>query len=134
MARQHGSNGEVSIDPAGGTAYVVVASLNSWTLDMARDRVDVTAFGDVNKQYVQGLPDIKGTFGGFWDPATTPTAVFDVAMGSVPVGMKLVPSTLTPTNFFSGLAYLDASINVSANGAVAISGSYVAAGAWTLAP
>jgi hypothetical protein len=134
MARQHGSLGQVLIDPTGGTTYVAVASLNSWTLDMTRDLVNVTAFGDTNKQYVQGLPDIKGTFGGFWDPTTTPTAVFDVAMGSTAVGMKLVPSTLTATAFFSGLAYLDASINVSADGAVAISGNYSAAGPWALAP
>lgn len=134
MARQHGSLGQVLIDPTGGTAYVAVASLNKWTLDMARDRVDVTAFGDTNKQYVQGLADIKGTFGGFWDPTTTPDAVFDVAMGTTAVGMKLVPSTLTATAFFSGLAFLDAAIDVSADGAVSISGSYVAAGPWALAP
>lgn len=134
MARQHGSLGQVLVDPAGGTAYVAVASLNKWTLDMSRDRVDVTAFGDTNKQYVQGLADIKGTLGGLWDPATSPTEIFDVAMGSAAVGLKLVPSTLTASAFFSGLAFLDASIDVASDGAVSISGSYVAAGPWALAP
>jgi hypothetical protein len=122
------------IDPAGGTAYVAVGAINAWTLDQTRDTVDVTAFGDANKQYVVGLPDVKGTFGGWWDDTSTPTAVFDVAGGATPVGLKLVPTSLTATIFFSGLAYLDASIDVSATGAIGISGNWVAAGPWTLAP
>lgn len=134
MARRHGSTGQVLIDPAGGTTYVAVAALNSWTLDQTRDKVKVTAFGDTNHQYVVGLPDTQGTFGGWWDDATTPTAVFDVAGGATPVGLKLVPTTLTATIFFSGLAYLDASIDVKADGAISIGGSWVAAGPWNLAP
>jgi len=31
------------MDPTGGALTVAVASLNSWTLEMNRDRVDVTA-------------------------------------------------------------------------------------------
>jgi hypothetical protein len=134
MARQHGSHGQVSIDPAGTTTYAPIASLNAWTLNSERDLVDVTAFGDTNKQYVQGLPDLKGTYGGWWDPTTTPTEIFDIVFGSVPVGLKLVPSTLTATAFFSGLAYLDGSIEVSATGAVSITGNWAAAGPWALAP
>jgi hypothetical protein len=132
MARQHGSLGQVSIDPAGGTTYVAVAALSAWTLDMTRELVPVQAFGDPNKQYVQGLPDIKGTLGGWWDPTVTPTAIFAVALGSIPVGLKLTPSTLTPATFFSGLAYLDASVNVSATGAISISGNWAAAGPWSV--
>jgi hypothetical protein len=134
MARQHGSKGQVLIDPAGGTTYVAVASLTSWTLDASRDRADVTAFGDTNKQAVQGLPNYTGTIGYIWDPTTTPTQLWDVVLGDVAVGLKLVPSTLTATNFFSGLAYLDGSINVSSSGAITGSASWVAAGNWTLAP
>ena len=120
------------IDPTGTTTYAQVGSINAWTLDQTRDTVDVTAFGDTNKQYVVGLPDTKGTFGGFWDDLTTPDEIFNVAGGATPVGLKLVPSDITPTVFWSGLAYLDASINVSATGAVTISGNWVGAGPWTL--
>jgi len=45
MARIHGSKGQILIDPTGadpGTP-VVIASMNSWSLEMNRDRVDVTA-------------------------------------------------------------------------------------------
>ena len=58
---------------------MAVGALNAWTLDMTRDKVDVTCFGDTTKQYVVGLPDTKGTFGGWWDEATRrPTTVFAV--------------------------------------------------------
>ena len=134
MARRHGSTGQVAIDPDGTTTYVPVAALNSWTMDSARDKVDVTAFGDTNKQYVVGLPDTKGTFSGFWDETSTPDTIFAVAGGDVPVGLKLTPSLVTPTYFASGLAYLDASIDVKSDGAVSISGEWVAAGPWTWAP
>jgi len=132
--RIHGSKGQVLMDPAGGdgTAAAVLASINAFTLDMARDKVDVTAFGDLNKTYVQGLPDIKGTIGGYYDSDSL--ELFDVAAGDVPAFLKLVPSSLQPTFFWSGLAYLDASVNVSATGAVTISSSWVAAGPWEREP
>jgi hypothetical protein len=133
MARIHGSRGSVMMDPTGGSTYVAVASLNSWSLDMSRDKVDVTAFGDTNKQSVIGLPDFSGSFGGFWDASTSPV-IFDAILGIVAVGLKLVMDTAAATNFFSGLAYLDGSITVSATGAVTIGGSFSAAGNWTLAP
>jgi hypothetical protein len=132
MARQHGYKGDVLIDPTGATTYVTVASLNAWTADFSRDRADVTCFNDTTKQYVQGLSDAKGTIAGIWDPLTTPTDLFAIAMGDVAVGLKLVPSTLTTTTFFSGMAYLDASINVNANGAITVAGSWAGAGDWTL--
>lgn len=134
MARIHGSKGQVLMDPSGtipGTP-VVVASMNSWTLEMNRDRVDVTAFGDTFKQWVQGLPNIAGTLTGWYE--NTELDIFDVAQGDVAVALKLVPSSLASTHFWTGPAYLDASINVTATGAVSISSTYVGAGDWTREP
>ena len=130
--RIHGSRGKVLMDPTGGATAVAIASLNAWTLDMARDKVDVTAFGDVNKQYVQGLPDVKGTLGGWYDDAEF--ELFDVAAGDVAAMLELVPDALKPTYLWSGLAYLDASINVSATGAVSVSSNFVGAGPWAREP
>ena len=45
--RKHGSGGAIKMDatdPAGAAA-TLVGDLNAWTLDMARDQVDVSAFG-----------------------------------------------------------------------------------------
>jgi hypothetical protein len=54
MARRHGSYGEILMDddpPAepAPPVPVLVASMNKWSLDLKRDRADVTAFGDTNK-------------------------------------------------------------------------------------
>jgi hypothetical protein len=130
MARRHGSKGSIEIDPDGGAVTTPVGSLNSWSLDMERDKEDVTCFGDTNKQYVLGLADIQGEIEGVWDEVESPDFL-RIALGEVPVMLKLVPSTITPTHFFTGLAYLDAGIECPADGAVTISGSFVAAGPWT---
>jgi len=133
MARRHGSKGQVMMDDAvvPGTP-TAVASINKWTLNMAREKAKVTAFGDLNHQYVQGLPDIKGSLGGWWDE--TELRIFDVSTGEAPATLKLVPSTITPTYFFTGPAYLDASIEVGSDGGVAISSEFVASGDWTREP
>ena len=102
MARIHGSKGSVEMDPAGGALTVAVASLNSWTLEMNRDRVDVTAFGDTFKQWVQGLPNIAGSITGWYE--NTELDIFDVAQGDTAVTLKLIPSTLAPTHFWTGPA------------------------------
>ena len=133
MARRHGSKGQVKMDPTGGATTVVVASLNKWSLDMARDRADATCFGDPNKVYVLGLADIQGEIAGIWDELTSP-AFLRVALGDVAAMLELVPSTLAPTHLFKGLAYLDSGIEVNVDGAITISGGFAAAGAWTLEP
>lgn len=121
------------MDATGGSTPVVVASVNSWSLDMARERADATCFGDTNKVAVQGLPSVKGDLGGIWNE-TESGVLFAAAMGTAAVFLKLVPSTLAPTYFFSGLAYLDAGIEVTHDGAITVKGSYEAAGPWTADP
>ena len=137
MNRMYGSHGSIMIDPSPATPpvagdSVTVASMNSWTLSMARDKADVTAFQDTNKVYVQGLPDIKGTVGGWFD--TDDVTIFDVALGEVAALLTLTPSTLFPTFLWKGLAWLDASIDVKATGAVSVSGNFVAAAGWVREP
>ncbi len=131
--RMYGSHGSVMLEPSGAsTGATAVGSLNKWTLNLARNKADVTAFGDTNLVYVVGLPDIKGTLGGWWDSAET--ALFEVALGNVAGFLQLIPSTLEPTFLWKGTAWIDAAIDVPATGAVAITGSFVGAGAWTMEP
>jgi hypothetical protein len=124
--RYHGKTGKVSIGT--GTA-VPIASLNKWTLSAATDKVDVTAFGDVNKQYVQGLPDLKGSVAGWFDDQED--ALFVAADATAPVTLELMPVAGVATIKWAGLAWLDASIDVPADGAISVSGDWVAAGPWT---
>lgn len=133
--RLHGKNGQVRMDPAGGTAFVTLADMNTWTLDMATDRVEVTAFGDTNKRRVAGLPDFSGTLGAWWNAvATSGPAYFAAVLAGTPVMLRLVPNTNDATVYFQGLANIDGSINVSATGAVSSSGKWDAAGNWAIAP
>jgi len=122
----------VRLNTTAGGAFAVGVSLSAWTLDRATDKVDVTAFGDANKTYVQGLPDIKGTITGWFDSADD--ALFDAADSTDGAVLYLYPSTLAPTIYHYGPAWIDASISVDAKGAVAITGSFVANGAWGRKP
>jgi hypothetical protein len=128
--RIHGSHGQVKMDPTGATALVVVASLNKWDLDMSKEHVKVTAFGDTNQVYVDGLPDVKGTFGGWYDPVDG-LGIFGVVFGTAKPALELYPSSLDTTHKFAGKGLLDAKISVDSAGAVSVSGAFVAAGPWT---
>ena len=71
MARVHGRKGRLYVGLANSTADAEeVAFLKGWEISFETDDVDVTAFGDVNKVSLAGLPDSSGTFDGFYDDAT----------------------------------------------------------------
>lgn len=132
MSRYHGGKGVVYLSTTGSGVAIAAISLSHWTLDRATDTVDVTAFGDVNKQYVQGLPDIKGTLSGWFD--SIDDALFDGSESTDGVKLYLYPSSLAPSIYHYGPAWLSSSIDVDAKGAVSISGSFVANGSWGRKP
>ena len=78
-----------------------------------------TCFGDTNQVYVDGLPDIKGTYAGMYDPADG-LVIFDVVGGSVAPWLEMIPDISTPDVNFSGKGLLDGKISVDANGAITI--------------
>ena len=129
MAILSGRYGEVAYLPNGGTPPpVVIASLNAWTASFATDYEEVTAFGDTNRVYVPGLMDISGTVGGFWNSAEL--KLFEAAVAPLPGTLKLTPNNTEPDYYWTGPAYLDASIDCSL-AAPKISGNFRAAGPWT---
>lgn len=132
MARYHGSKGVIYGSTTGTGVAVNFISLSRWSLDMATDKQEVTAFGDPNKTYVQGLRDIKGTVAGWWDSADD--SLFDASESADGMKLYLYPSANAPTIYFYGPAYLDASIDVNATGAVSVTANFVAAGAWSRKP
>jgi len=129
--RLHGKKGAMKMDPTGGSSTVIVASISKFDLDLSTEKVPVTAFQDTNRIYVQGLPDVKGSYSGWYDPADG-LVIFDVTTGTVAPFLELVPTTDQPLVMFSGKAYVDSKISVDSGGGIAISGSFVAAGPWTL--
>ena len=132
MSRYHGGKGVVYLSTTGSGVAVAAVSLSQWSLDRATDQAECTAFGDTNKQYVQGLPDVKGTLAGWFDSADD--ALFDGADSSDGVKLYLYPSSLAPTIYHYGPAWLSASITVDVKGAIGVSSSFVAAGNWGRKP
>lgn len=89
-------------------------------------------FYAVTAQYVQGLRDIKGTLTGFWDSADD--SLFDASESADGIKMYLYPASIASTIYFYGPAWVDASINVDVNGAIGVTGNFVANGAWARKP
>lgn len=117
----------IAIESSTGVATSTV-KLNSWNLDRATDKFEVTSFGDTNKTYVQGLADLKGSISGFWDD--TETKPFAGAASTNGVKMYLYPDSTAPTKYAYGIAWFDASIAVPVSGAVTLNGNFVAANSW----
>lgn len=126
MARIHGRNGRVYLALASGGTAEPVAYLNSYTINFATEKADVTAFGDANRSYVAGLPDASGDFSGFYDDATVQT--YTAALDGLPRKFYLYPSTNTNTQYFFGEILPDFNVNATVSGAVEISASWNASG------
>lgn len=128
MARYHGKAGLIYGSTSGTGAAAPFVSLSAWTLDMATDKAEVTAFQDPNKTYVQGLKDLKGTLSGFWD--NTGDTLFDAVDSADGLKLYLYQSSNAITKYFYGPAWLDMSVNTPSSGPVTVSGNFVANGAW----
>lgn len=132
MARYHGKSAVVYASTTGAGAATTTTSLSGWTLDLSTDKSEVTAFGDPNKTYVQGLKDVKGTLTGFLDDAGL--SLFTGADSVDGVKLYLYPSSASPTVYWYGPAWLDASISVPVSGPNTLTGNFVANGAWGRRP
>jgi len=126
-----GRYGTVKYDPAGVTPVLLIA-INAWKLSLKTGKIKVTCFGDTNEVYVPGMKDVSGTFGGFWD--STNVVLFTAVDATTPGKLELAPNSTEPTFKWSGLAYLDADIDCKVDGAPTVSGTFMAAGAWVMAP
>jgi hypothetical protein len=129
MAVYAGRKGVVYLSTTGSGNAINVIKMNTWTINKTTDKIEVTSFGDTNKTYVQGLPDIQGTIQGFWnDQETKP---FAAAASSDGCKLYLYPSSSKTGSYHYGPAWLDMSMDVSVSGAVTISGSFAANGSWS---
>jgi hypothetical protein len=129
MSAHSGRTGVVYLatEASTGTATNCI-KLSAWTLNRTTDKYDVTSFGDTNKTYVQGLPDVQGTITGFWDD--TETKPFAGASSSTGVKLYLYPDSTVATKYAYGTAWFDASIETPVSGPVAISANFAAKESW----
>jgi hypothetical protein len=129
VARYAARKGAIYIGTAAAGVATNLTAMAEWSLDGTTDKIDVTSFGDANMVRLQGLPDRKGTFSGFWDD--TETKLFAAAASAGAVNMYLYPDvTDKPTSYFYGPAWVDFSMNASVKDAVKVTGNFVAGGSW----
>lgn len=128
MAKYHGQNARIYMSTSGAGTAASVGGLSSWSLDMPTDKVEVTAFEDANKTYVQGKKDLSGEFSGFWDDGVD--TLFQAGDSTTAVKIYIYPSKDAATKYWYGTAWVDASIEGSTDAAVAVSCSFQAATSW----
>jgi hypothetical protein len=128
--RLAGRNAEIKITVGAGTAMVV--PMSSYSMNMETERIDATNFGDPNKVEVQGLPSLGGDFSGFYE-STASYQLFAAALAPAPPTLSIAPDSINfPTWLVTGPANISASLSQDVNGAIEVSGSWSAAGAWDL--
>lgn len=128
MSAYAGRKGVVYMSTTGSGTAVSVVNLKTWSLNMPTDKIEVTAFGDANKKYVQGLPDATGDISGWWDD--TSDALYDASRSTDGVKLYLYPSSDAATKYWYGPAWVDFSITVDVTGAIETTASFVANGSW----
>ena len=96
-----------------------------WSINFSSPKIDVTAFGDVNKVTVAGLPQADGAFSGFYDDSTVQT--YTAAVDGLARKFYLYTSTLTNTQYFFGTINVDATFGSTVAGATTISANWEAA-------
>ena len=125
----HGKNGAIYLGGPKGTG-VKVANKTEWTLNLNRDYVDATVFGDTNKTYLVGLKDIQGTYAGLLD--TSGDLLIDATSSDSVAIYLYADDTVTPLLVGSGLGLIDGAITASNTDAVKVTGNFRAAAAWTI--
>jgi hypothetical protein len=124
MARIHGRSGRLYVGIASDTAAAEgVPFVAKWSISFSTDRVDVTALGDRNKQKVAGLPDVTGTYEGFFDTATA--QLYTAASDGLSRRFYLYPSTPSQAGpYWHGTATFDFDMEGAVDDAVKISGDF----------
>ncbi len=123
----HGRHGEIQI--GAGSPQAIIGSLNAWTIAGDRDLVDVTSFGDENKNFLAGLKNASGTFAGFFDTDYI-RQLLDAADSATGTNFRITMSTDQPNFYVHGPCWLSVSMDGAVNDAVKISATFSANGPW----
>ena len=126
----HGKNGAIYLGGKKGVG-TKVTSKTEWTLNLSRDYVDATVFGDVNKTYLVGLKDIQGTFAGLLD-VSGDYQVNAASSDAIDIYLYADDRASSEILIAHGPGLMDASISASNTDAIKTTGNFRAAGAWTV--
>lgn len=126
----HGKNGAIYIGGAKGSGGIKVATKTEWTLQRNRDYVDATTFGDTNKTYLAGLPNVQGTFAGLLD--VSGDVLLNAATSDAVQIYLYADDGTSAVLVANGPGFIDGTVNVSVNDAIRYTGEFRAQGAWTI--
>ena len=125
----HGKNGAIYLDGPKGSG-TKVANETEWTLNLNRDYVDATVFGDTNKTYLVGLKDISGTYAGLMD--VSGDLLINATSSDTVLIYLYADDGVSPILIGSGPGLIDGAIQASNTDAVKVTGNFRASGAWTV--
>lgn len=128
--RLHAKNAALYINGPKGTG-TKVAGKTEITLNLNRDYVDVTAFGDTNKHWVVGLKDITGTYSGILDTSGD-ASVTATDSDDIPVYIYADDRTAHEILIAYGKAFFDSSISLGVSDAAKTSGNFRASNDWAI--
>jgi len=130
MAKKHGKNGAIYLGGPKGSGGTKVVNKTDWSVQLNRDYVDATVFGDTNKTYLAGLRNFQGNYSGLLDTAG------DAMLSATALDEQLIylyaDDGTVPILVAHGSGFIDANVTTSVNDAVKITGEFRAQGNWTV--
>lgn len=129
MAKKHGKNGAIYLGGAIGTG-TKVAEKTEWSVQLNRDYVDATVFGDTNKTYLAGLRNFQGNYAGLLN--TAGDDMLDASAQDEQLIYLYADDSGSPVLVAHGSGFIDANVTCSNTDAVRITGEFRAQGNWTI--
>lgn len=127
----HGKNAAIYLGGAKGAGGVKVASKTEWTLQRNRDYVEATVFGESNKTYLAGLPNVQGTFAGLFD--TSGDLLLNAATSdATQIYLYADDRDGSEVLVAHGPGLIDGNVTGSLNDAMRYTGEFRASGSWTI--
>ncbi len=130
MAKKHGKNGAIYLGGGIGSGGTLVAEKTEWSVQLNRDYVDATVFGDTNKTYLAGLRNFQGNYAGLLN--TAGDDMLDASAADEQLIYLYADVGGTPVLVAHGSGFIDANVSCSNTDAVRITGEFRAQGAWTI--
>lgn len=130
MAKLHGKDGAIYLGGAKGSGGTKVTEKTEWSVQMNRDYVDATVFGDTNKTYLAGLRNFQGSYAGLLN--TAGDDMLDATALDAQLIYLYADDGTTPVLVAHGSGFIDGNVSVSNTDAVRITGEFRAQGNWTI--
>lgn len=129
----HGKSGAIYLGGAVGSGGTKVTDKTEWSIDLSRDYVDATVFGETNKTYLAGLRNFAGNYAGLLD-VNGDDMLDATALDAQLIYLYADDGTTggTVALVAHGSGFIDGTVSTSSTDAVRITGQFRAQGNWTI--